>query len=109
MRTYLSDNIDNYTEDKNIFAHREVTLLHEERIRIKNAVIETIIDVEVDSLSKREKEYWSLYRKGMKNKEISLIMNIGIQTCKNLKYKVSKKIEIFAKKLNKNIQKVPKF
>ncbi|MGL5595853.1 MAG: helix-turn-helix transcriptional regulator [Cetobacterium sp.] len=109
MRTYLSDNIDSYTEEESIFTHREVTLLHEEKIRIKNAVMETIIDPTLEGFSKREKEYWELHRKGMKNKDISLIMNIGVQTCKNLKYKVSKKIELFGNKLNKNIQKVPKF
>lgn len=107
MRTYLSDKIDSYTEDESIFAHREVSLLHEEKIRIKNAVMETVIDTELDSLSKREKEYWNLYRKGIKNKDISIVMNVSLKTCRNLKYQVSKKIEKFGKKLNKNMQNVP--
>lgn len=100
---YNSDSLNSCTDNESIFAHREVSQLHEERVKIKNAVLETIVDTELDSLTKREKEYWLLYRQGIKNKEISRIMNIELVSCRQLKCSANKKIIAFSKKLTENL------
>ena len=106
---YNSDSVNNCTENDSIFAHRDVSEMHEERVRIKNAVMETVIDEELDSLTKREKEYWSLYRKGLKNKEITKVMNVSLNACWNMKSSICRKIEKFSKKLNKNMENLTDF
>ncbi|WP_330111957.1 LuxR C-terminal-related transcriptional regulator [Cetobacterium somerae] len=100
---YNSDSVNSCTENDSIFAHRDVSEMHEERVRIKNAVIETVIDLEVESLTKREKQYWLLHRQGIKNKDISRIMGVELDTCKTLKYRANKKIIAFSKKLTKKL------
>lgn len=100
---YNSDSVNNCTEDDSIFAHRDVSLLHEERVKIKDAVMETIIDKDIESLSKIEREYWALYRRGIKNKDIAEEMGITKDYCRQLKYRATRKIEKIALKLKKRL------
>ena len=102
---YNSDSINNCTDDNSIFAHRDVSETHEERVRIKNAVLETVMDSSGVTFGKREKEYWLLHRQGMKNKEIAEKLGITQSTCRNFKFKVSKKINKIAKKLKERLDK----
>ncbi|MEG0730692.1 MAG: hypothetical protein RR421_05225 [Cetobacterium sp.] len=101
---YNSDSVDICTEDRSIFAHRDVSLLHEERVKIKDAVMETIIDKDVDSLSKVEREYWSLYRRGIRNKDIAEEMGITKEYCRQLKFRANKKIEKIALNLKGRLE-----
>lgn len=100
---YNSDSLDSCTKNESIFAHRDVSILHEERVKIKNAVVDTIIDDEIKALSKTERQYWSLYRKGVKNKDIAEIMGISCDNCRQLKYRAGRKIEKIAKKLKERL------
>ena len=100
---YNSDAIDLCTEDNSIFANRDVSILHEERIKIKNSIIETIIDKDIEFLSRVEREYWTLYRRGIKNKDIAEEMGISIGYCRQLKFRAVKKIEKMAKKIKERL------
>ncbi|WP_297635150.1 hypothetical protein [uncultured Clostridium sp.] len=100
---YNSDSVNNCTENDSIFAHRDVSILHEERVGVKNAVMDTIIDDEIESLSKSEKKYWSLYRRGIKNKIIAEEMGISLVRCRQLKFRATRKIEKIAKKLKERL------
>ncbi len=100
---YNSDSINNCTDDNSIFAHRDVSETHEERVRIKNAVLETVMDSSGVTFGKREKEYWLLHRQGMKNKEIAEKLGITQSTCRSLKLRTSNKIKKLATKLKEKI------
>lgn len=100
---YNSDSVNSCTDDNSIFAHRDVSIMHEERVKIKNAVMDTIIDQEIESLSKVEREYWALHRRGIPNKDIAEEMGITKVYCRQLKYRAAKKIEKIALKLRKRL------
>lgn len=100
---YNSESVDRCTDDDSIFANRDVSDMHEERVKIKDAVMETIIDKDIESLSKIEREYWALYRRGIKNKDIAEEMGITKDYCRQLKYRATRKIEKIALKLRKRL------
>lgn len=105
MRIYATDRIDTFTEEESIFSHRDTSEEFQEKLRIKNAVMETILCTGMASLTKKEKQYWALHREGKKNKDIAELLNISLGNCRYLKYSASKKIteisESFKNSLNK--------
>lgn len=101
---YNSDSVNICTNDNSVFAHRNVSITHEERVKIKNAVMETILDKDVKSLSKIEREYWALYRRGIKNEDIARQLKISQTYCRQLKFRVVKKIEKIAFNLKKRLE-----
>lgn len=100
---YNSESVDRCTDDDSVFANRDVSDMHEERVRIKNAVMDTIMDTNGVSFGKREKEYWILHRQGMSNKDIAEKLGITTSTCRSLKLRTSKKINRLAKKLKERM------
>lgn len=103
MKIYNTENIELYTDNDSVFAHRDVTEEHEERVRIKNAVMDTLMNSSGMAFGKREKEYWELYKTGMSNKDISKILGVSESTCRSLKLRASKKINTLANKLKERI------
>ena len=77
----------------------------EEREKIKNATIEALLNYPRIGFGKREKEYWKLYKQGMKNKDIAKKMNIEQSSCRCLKMRVETKIMIFTKNLKETLAK----
>ncbi|MGL5190229.1 MAG: helix-turn-helix transcriptional regulator [Cetobacterium sp.] len=104
MKVYNSENIDIYTDDDSVFAHRDTSEAHKERIRIKNAVMETLMKSSGIAFGKREKEYWELYKTGMSNKDISQILGVSESACRSLKLRASKKISTLARELREKIE-----
>lgn len=100
---YNSDSIVHCTESDSVFAHRDVSEIYEERVRIKNVVMETIMNSNGVTFGKREKEYWILHRQGMKNKDIAKKLGITQSTCRSLKLRVSNKVNRLAIKLKEKI------
>lgn len=93
MRIYATDRIDTFTEEESIFSHRDTSEEFQEKLRIKNALMEVILCTDDINLTNKEKMYWSLHRKGMKNQEISKILDISLIACRSLKCRANKKIE----------------
>lgn len=67
--------------------------------KLKNLIMEILLNNNNLTFGKRESEYWELHKIGMSNKEISERMGVDVGTCRSLEMRASRKIENFAEKL----------
>lgn len=89
-----------YIRCESIFSNREESELFQAKKKIKNILMDCIINRY--TLSKRESEVYKLfYYKRMKHREISEKLNIEIATSRNYLYKANKKIEKISKRLER--------
>lgn len=75
--------IERFTDNDNVFAHRQVGLTFQDMIKFKNKVIEAMLNEEFNGFSPLEKRIVKFDKQGKTTKEIAKILDITT----NLVYK----------------------
>lgn len=89
---YYTDKIEIYSNEDNVFNHRDHSDIFQERLRLKNILVESHISQSVKKLSPAESEYWSIYRTNQDNVKTAAVLNITNEYGRKLKERCINKL-----------------
>ncbi|MBR8733093.1 hypothetical protein IX329_000666 [Fusobacterium necrophorum] len=97
---------ENFIQEDSAFHKYKISKSMEERLKIKDVLIEMIILGELKPFSELERNVWLLYRTGMSSEEIQNRLGISKSMYGVVKYRAGKKIENFAEKFKERSEKL---